>query len=64
MNIFIQFLLQSIAPIIEQAVASEGAAAITWLENLIESLEQKYGGTPTAPPTLTAPATPAAHLAK
>jgi hypothetical protein len=61
MNVFIQFLLQSIAPIIEQAVASEGAAAITWLENLISELEQKYGGTtPPTAPTLKAPATPAA----
>ena len=51
MNVFIQILLQTILPVIEGAIASEGQAAFTWLENEINSILQKYGYTATITPT-------------
>ena len=60
MNPFIQFLLQSILPIIEQAVASEGQAALSWLETELAKLAGAYSTpTPPATPTVKAPVTPA-----
>jgi hypothetical protein len=61
MNIFIAFLLQSILPIIEQAIASEGPAAVAWLEAEIAKLGAKYTSPmPPSAPTVKAPTTPVA----
>ena len=55
MNPFVLFLLNSILPILENAVATEGAAAIEWLESKLAGFKTNTPVTPSPLPSVPSP---------